>query len=159
MSEVSYFRFKDEHPAILNAVTVSKWVLPFGNSCRYSVSTCYTLCLLPWGQPVILNDDVLVFFAQVSFDASARFGGSRYTEANIALLESYYIITNLRYSMTSLFTLSTVPIGERDTLESQRYYYGVYEWRVTTTCHCFGHSDTCVPAPGDTNGVSTPPDC
>ena len=93
-----------------------------------------------------------VYAEQVNFDAAVRFGSSRFSQR--LLQESYYVITNLRYIMSSLFTLSTVPQGERNTFEAQRYYFGVYEFNVISTCHCFGHSDVCVPAPGDMYGVS-----
>ena len=93
-----------------------------------------------------------VYAEQVNFDAAVRFGSSRFSQR--FLLESYYVITNLRYIMSSLFTLSTVPENERNTLETRRYYFGVYEFNVISTCHCFGHSDVCIPAPGDMHGVS-----
>ncbi|XP_065186416.1 laminin subunit alpha-2-like [Sycon ciliatum] len=94
---------------------------------------------------------------QVTFTPESRIGQSRFT--NVTLIENYVVITNLRYDLSVLFTLSEVPENARGTEEAMRYYYGVYEWVVNGTCHCYGHSNNCTALAGDTPGFQSGCNC
>eukprot|EP00117_Sycon_ciliatum_P017666 scpid9788/ scgid16578/ Laminin subunit gamma-1; Laminin B2 chain; Laminin-1 subunit gamma; Laminin-10 subunit gamma; Laminin-11 subunit gamma; Laminin-2 subunit gamma; Laminin-3 subunit gamma; Laminin-4 subunit gamma; Laminin-6 subunit gamma; Laminin-7 subunit gamma; Laminin-8 subunit gamma; Laminin-9 subunit gamma; S-laminin subunit gamma len=97
---------------------------------------------------------------QVTFNPTSRLGSSRFSDRS--LVERYLAITNLRVTFSGFNFLqnSLVPPSQhasfdRSSTNAHRFYYGVYEWEVSATCHCFGHSDTCVMQPGDIAGFPT----
>ena len=107
------------------------------------------------------HDTILPCFAYVirlqsEFNPALRLGAARYS--NVSLIKDYLVITNLRVQFSRLvlegLTVSDAQTFSRDSPNANEFFYGVYDWHVAATCHCFGHADSCAMLPGDSPMVS-----
>ena len=86
----------------------------------------------------LLDKLLLLHYLQVTFSTSQHLS----TSISQEVATQYKTVTNLRVQLLDYFQ-------ELELSQDSFVYYAISEWYVMGQCLCNGHSDTCVPLPGD----------